>query len=406
MNKFRIFLWTFASVCLFSACEEEKASHWYDSEELLSFDVSTLEDKEYEIKLSDLMESVEIVRMDSVQEAFTKIFRVAVSDNYFAIHHVNYPVKLYSRKSGKFWGNIGRIGNGPGEYFQIWNVAIEEADNRIYLVNQGRNQIYSYDLNGNFHEDETIHLANGQEFERCKAFFNKNKDRIIIFQTPYVSYQRSNNSLPEVGNLCLVQNFSGRLINKIPSAQYQVPRNDSEVWAYHIDSRSPIYQCGIIPYYDCRKDTIYHYNVETNKLYPVYTSNMYTDKLTIVFSKETPLHYYTYQQTYRKGTMVNPEFRTGYKLFQVDKKTGKGQYIRVVNDYLGGIEFDVDYWFHDIRDDYVVYYWEPLVLLEHLEEALDNNEMTTEVRERVLQLKDSLNENDNNIMMICKFKSR
>jgi len=393
-------------VILLSSCSNQEDKIRNNEEELLSFDVSTLDNKEYEIKLSDLMESVEIVKMDSVQEAFTKIFKVAVSENYFAIHHVNYPVKLYSRKSGKFWGNIGRIGNGPGEYFQIWNVAIEEADNRIYLVNQGRNQIYSYDLNGNFHEDETIHLADGQEFERCKAFFDKNKDKIIIFQTPYVSYQRSNNSLPEVGNLCLVQNFSGRLINKIPSAQYQVPRNDSEVWAYHIDSRSPIYQCGIIPYYDCRKDTIYHYNVETNKLYPVYTSNMYTDKLTIVFSKETPLHYYTYQQTYKKGTMVNPEFRTGYKLFQVEKKTGKGQYIRVVNDYLGGIEFDVDYWFHDIRDDYVVYYWEPLVLLEHLEEALDNNEMTTEVRERVLQLKDSLNENDNNIMMICKFKSR
>ena len=393
-------------VILLSSCSNQEDKIRNNEEELLSFDVSTLDNKEYEIKLSDLMESVEIVKMDSVQEAFTKIFKVAVSENYFAIHHVNYPVKLYSRKSGKFWGNIGRIGNGPGEYFQIWNVAIEEADNRIYLVNQGRNQIYSYDLNGNFHEDETIHLANGQEFERCKAFFDKNKDRIIIFQTPYVSYQRSNNSLPEVGNLCLVQNFSGRLINKIPSAQYQVPRNDSEVWAYHIDSRSPIYQCGIIPYYDCRKDTIYHYNVETNELYPVYTSNMYTDKLTIVFSKETPLHYYTYQQTYRKGTMVNPEFRTGYKLFQVDKKTGKGQYIRVVNDYLGGIEFDVDYWFHDIRDDYVVYYWEPLVLLEHLEEALDNNEMTTEVRERVLQLKDSLDENDNNVMMICKFKKK
>ena len=179
MNKFRIFLWTFASVCLFSACEEEKASHLYDSEELLSFDVSTLEDKEYEIKLSDLMESVEIVQLDSVQEAFTKIFRVAVSDNYFAIHHVNYPVKLYSRKSGKFWGNIGRIGNGPGEYFQIWNVAIEEADNRIYLVNQGRNHIYSYDLNGNFHEDETIHLADGQEFERPYIFADKKIIRLL-----------------------------------------------------------------------------------------------------------------------------------------------------------------------------------------------------------------------------------
>lgn len=99
-----IFLWMLASACVFSACEEEKASQTYDSEELLSFDVSTLEDKEYEIKLTDLMESVEIIQMDSVQEAFTKIFKVAVSKNYFAIHHVHYPVKLYSRKSGKFWG--------------------------------------------------------------------------------------------------------------------------------------------------------------------------------------------------------------------------------------------------------------------------------------------------------------
>ena len=71
------------------------------------------------------------------------------------------------------------------------------------------------------------------------------------------------------------------------------------------------------------------------------------------------------------------------------------------------VEFDVDYWFHDIRDDYVVYYWEPLVLLEHLEEALaNNNEMSAEVRERVMKLKNSLDENDNNVMMICKFKKQ
>lgn len=53
----------------------------------------------------------------------------------------------------------------------------------------------------------------------------------------------------------------------------------------------------------------------------------------------------------------------------------------------------------------MVYYWEPLVLLEHLEEALaNNNEMSAEVRERVMKLKNSLDENDNNVMMICKFK--
>jgi len=404
MSTFKFITYFLVAMAL-SSCSNQEKNIPAEEEELLSFDVSTLDNKEYEIKLSDLMESVEIIRMDSVQEAFTKIFKVAVSENYFAIHHVNYPVKLYIRKSGKFWGNIGRIGNGPGEYFQIWNVAIEEADNRIYLVNQGRNHIYSYDLNGNFHEDETIHLADGQEFERPYIFADKKKNQVVIFQTPYESYQSKHNNIPMIDNFCVVQELSGKLIQRISSAQYQIPRRDSRVWASHIDSESPIYQCGIVPFYDCRKDTIYHYNVETNELYPVYTSNMFADEFTLVTSKETPLHYYTYQQTYKKGTMVNPEFRTGYKLFQVEKKTGKGQYIRVVNDYLGGIEFDVDYWFHDIRDDYVVYYWEPLVLLEHLEEALVNNdEMSAEVRERVMKLKNSLDENDNNVMMICKFK--
>lgn len=178
MSTFKFITYFLVAMAL-SSCSNQEKNIPAEEEELLSFDVSTLDNKEYEIKLSDLMESVEIVQLDTVQEAFTKIFRVAVSDNYFSIHHVNYPVKLYSRKSGKFWGNIGRIGNGPGEYFQIWNVAIEEADNRIYLVNQGRNHIYSYDLNGNFHEDETIHLADGQEFERPYIFADKKRIRLL-----------------------------------------------------------------------------------------------------------------------------------------------------------------------------------------------------------------------------------
>lgn len=67
----------------------------------------------------------------------------------------------------------------------------------------------------------------------------------------------------------------------------------------------------------------------------------------------------------------------------------------------------MDYWFHDIKDDYVVCYWEPLVLKEHLEEALaTNDEMNTDVPERVIRLKNSLDDNGNWIIMICKFKKQ
>ena len=180
MSTFKFITYFLVAMAL-SSCSNQEKNIPTEEEELLSFDVSTLDNKEYEIKLSDLMESVEIIRMDTVQEAFTKIFRVAVSENYFAIHHVNHPVKLYNRKNGKFLGNIGRKGNGPGEYVQVWNVEIDEPTNRIYLVNNNRNVIYSYDINGKFYGNETIRLSEGNRLERGKVFFNKNKDRIIIF---------------------------------------------------------------------------------------------------------------------------------------------------------------------------------------------------------------------------------
>lgn len=399
---------SFLFLLLLHGCSDGKKDYSSSSEEFLSFDVNTMDNKVHELKLTDLMESVEIIPMDSdTLEAFIKKYKIAVSKNFFAIHHVHYPVKLYSRKSGKFLGNIGKVGEGPGEYFLIWNVEIDEKHNRIYLVNSFRNYIYAYDLNGNFHEDETIRLPEGELLERAKVYFDKDKNQVAIFQTPYSVYQRGKTYIPDIKYLCRVQDFSGKLSQSISSSGFLVPRNDSDVWVLRMEEESPIYSLGINPYYDCRKDTIYHYNIETNQIYPVYTSNMHAEKLVTVCSKETPLHFYTCQQTYREGTDINPENRTGYKLFQVDKKTGKGRYIQVVNDYLGGIKFDVDYWFWFIRDDYVAYYWEPLALKEELEEALSTNrEMSAEVRERILKLKDLLHENSNDILMICKFKKQ
>lgn len=405
MSKFRCIIGLFLAVSLNSCINQEKGVS-LEPEELLSFDVSTLDNQVHEIKLTDLMESVEIIQMDSVPEAFSKVFKIPISENYFAMHHVNYPVKLYSRKDGKFLGNIGRVGNGPGEYFIIWDVIIEEASNRIYLVDGAhQRKIYAYDFDGNFHEDETILSADGQHFERPYVFFNSDKKQLVIFQTPYEAFKNKYTDLPLTENFCVVQDLSGNLIQRVPSDRYRVPRMDSNVWASHIDSQSPIYQCAIEILFDSRKDTIYHYNIETNELYPVYTSNMYADELTIVSSKETPLHYYTRQKSFQKTIL--PEFATGYKILQVDKKTGKGQYIRIVNDYLGDIACDTDLWFYFIRGDYVASFWEPMPLKEELEEALEHNDkMSAEVRERVVRLKNSLNENSNNVIMICKFKKQ
>ena len=70
MRIFKFFAYLSVAIALIGCSNSEKNTP-IEEEELLSFDVSTLDNKEYEIKLSDLMESVEIVQLDNyTEEAF------------------------------------------------------------------------------------------------------------------------------------------------------------------------------------------------------------------------------------------------------------------------------------------------------------------------------------------------
>ena len=408
MNKFRIFLWTFATVCLFSACEEEKASHWYDSEELLSFDVSTLEDKEYEIKLSDLMESVEIVQLDnSTEEAFGRTWDVEISDNYIATGNVAENVKLYHRKSGKYIGNVGKRGQGPGEYTNIWDITINEEDKRIYLWPNMRDYIYSYDMNGKFIEEETILLPEGYG-TRGTMFPDRKTNELVVLGTPYGYYQRENITHEGKKVACWVQDFQGNLKFSIPADNYTIPRGSSHSWASHPNRESSIYSYALRTIKsEMRRDTVYHYNSKDNLLYPVYTTNYPHEDNFVIASLESPLHYYTVHATYKKRRSTNPENLEGYKVLQVDKKSHAGKYIRVVNDYLGNIPIVLYDFLFSVKNEYATIIYDPLDLKEQLEEALNTNtEMSEEVRKRVVSMKNSLTEDDNDILVICKFKSR
>ena len=408
MNKFRIFLWTFATVCLFSACEEEKASHWYDSEELLSFDVSTLEDKEYEIKLSDLMESVEIVQLDSsTEEAFGRTWDVEISDNYIATGNVAENVKLYHRKSGKYIGNVGKRGQGPGEYTNIWDITINEEDKRIYLWPNMRDYIYSYDMNGKFIEEETILLPEGYG-TRGTMFPDRKTNELVVLGTPYGYYQRENITHEGKKVACWVQDFQGNLKFSIPADNYTIPRGSSHSWASHPNRESSIYSYTLRTIKsEMRRDTVYHYNSKDNLLYPVYTTNYPHEDNFVIASLESPLHYYTVHATYKKRRSTNPENLEGYKVLQVDKKSHAGKYIRVVNDYLGNIPIVLYDFLFSVKNEYATIIYDPLDLKEQLEEALDTNtEMSKEVRKRVVSMKNSLTEDNNDILVICKFKSR
>lgn len=402
-------------ICIFflislitSSCNTDKYSHNHDSDDfLLSFDVHKVSNEVYTIKLSDLMESVEIVQMDSsTDEAYTPIFKLAISDHFFATTcPPEYPVKLFNRKDGKFIRNIGSRGQGPGEYQRVWSLTIDEANDRIYLGQPYNPQIYSYGLNGKFYPNETISLP---EHTQGKFTLYKDEDKIIFLQAPYGSYHRGNTNYEPEKYFCWTQDTKGNIKQYIPVTEdIAMPRGSSDIWLSKVIEKEPIYSVALKPISYIRPDTLYHYNSSTNQLYPVFASNVKTAKHIFTTSVETPLHYYTIQGFYDKKRSINPENLEERKILQVNKKTSEGRYIRLINDLLGNIEIDSYGFLQEIKDNYGYIVYHPLDLKEQLEEALKRNtDMSEEVRKRVVNMKNTLTEDRNDVLVICKFKKQ
>ena len=172
-------------------------------------------------------------------------------------------------------------------------------------------------------------------------YVDKKEDKVLAFQTPASEYNRGNVHTDAIKNTSWVQDFKGNIDQYVPAERFVVAQGKSNtIWTSHINQDSPVYSYGIKNLDSQRADTLYHYNISNNEFYPVYTNNIQTKWLSIATSKESPLHYYTLQQKYKPGTDVNPENQIGQKFLQVDKRTKEGRYIRLFNDYLGGIEID------------------------------------------------------------------
>lgn len=387
---------------LISSCGTNKHSK---SENILSFDVGTVGSKVHTVKLSELMETVEIIQMDnSTDEALTPIFKLAVSDHYFATTcPPDYPVKLFSRKDGKFIRNIGAKGQGPGEYQRVWSLTIDEQKGRIYLGQPYNRQIYSYGLGGKYHPSENIYLP---EHTQSKFTLYNEKDKTVVLQAPYGSYHRGDTHFESEKYVCWSQDGKGNIMQYVPVTEsIAMPRGSSNIWVSQVKEKSPIYSLALNPVLCVRPDTLYHYNSNTNKLYPVYASNAPTAINIFTTSVETPLHYYTIQGFYEKKRGINPEYLKEWKVLQIDKKTAEGRYIRLVNDLLGDIDIFAYGFFQEIKDNYAYIVYDPLDLKEQLEEALETNtSISEEVRKRITELAGSLDEDSNDVLVICKFK--
>ena len=376
MKKFYLIL-TCVALCACGGGNKQQAvqsdgSFTIDNSNVITCDFDQV-GKERTIPLSEWVDDFQIVRFEDKDDAIFKIWWPHITENYVGIRQSRGAFKLFDRQ-GKYLGNIGNVGGGPGEYKNLYSEAIDEKKGWIYLASLGwKEYLYKYDLKGKY-------LGEVEMGE----YLNKPKIKL----------------LPD-GNLAMVHMYfhdnKSTMMAATISPDGKVTKCPDIPKNLHITFRNP--QFGgfnhEVWHYGCTdemkfaytiSDTLYAYDHKTNHLKADFVMKNYrkSDDIYCIYFP-LPNKYVTWVKG--KGNIVT------------DLKTQQSYFFKLKNDFVGGLPISTQ-----TSNGYIWAMYEPLQLMERIEKRLEESDCTDADKKVLKELYDSLDEDDNNIMFIGKLK--
>lgn len=338
------------------------------------------------IPLSQLTEELQIVKLDDREEALVGVNHTVISDNYILVKGRNpIPYKLFDKK-GKFIANIGAIGQGPGEYNLVYDEQIDEKNGRIYLFPWQTRQILVFDLQGN--ALEPIPLVNPAP----KGRFYVKDDKVGVAILPF----------PNSPSVAWTQNMKGEVIDSIPNSdKFMVYDFSNELSAFRSSDNLSFF---ITTLATARADSLYHLDLNMTKLTPKFTIDFEGREASIHEYIELPNHFTGNASVVVYTTGPNGESVSDNKplFFIVDKNSLKGGIFNLKNDFLGNLE--IGWAPYSFNNGYFVQNYEPGSLIETLEKALTASDLSSDMRKKMEDLKNSIGDNDNNYILYAKMK--
>lgn len=327
------------------------------------------------VKLSELIDDFQIIRFEDKDEAFFKANWMYFSDNYICVKQNNAPIKLFE-KSGKYIGNVGNVGQGPGEYKSIYDVLLDEEAQSIYVTSFSGEYILRYDLTGDYLENIKLegNINKGRLFSDSSVLSLVHlcfKDREDKFTGANIQIQNAD-SIQYV----YVEGITSAMTDKNGKRQ---GFND-EIWSYR--------NAGDFPFMMTYTDTLYHYNSQKNKIQATFTMTMDPEKKgdSFFIFNEWPHHYFVTIVGGSRNILVYKDSSTAYE-------------VEFINDFMGNMEC-----YPTCQDGYFYQNWEPAQLKDKLEEVLSSGDCPENQKSKLESFIQTLNENDNNILFLGKLK--
>lgn len=359
---------------MFTACSSPDGTLTMENRDghtLTICDISKVKDT-LDIPLSEWVEDFQIVRFENKDTAFFKMWWPAITEQHIGIRASGGAFKLFDRQ-GKYLFDVGNVGQGPGEYNSLYGEIIDENAKCIYLGPfYGSNKIFKYNIADGKYIDG---IDMGERLNKPRLALNEDGSLSVLHLCFTGRSQMLAAHIAKDGTITKYLPKPSECVNPIDNEGYFVGFNQ-EIWGYNNVSE-PSFAFSHI-------DSLYHYDWKNNRL-EAYFTTINAPKDAYKVYEELPGKYLA--NIYGTGTLV------------ADLKTKSSYFVKLKNDFVGGIKAPTNF-----TNGYFFAMYEPLQLMDRIEERLAQSDCTEKDKKVLNELLDTLNENDNNIMFIAKLK--
>jgi hypothetical protein len=289
-------------------------------------------------------------------------------------------------RSGKFVREIGKLGRGPGEYPSLTDFAVDEPNQRIYILPNYIRQIMVFDFNGNHLNNIRLNSDTHND-----AIDILDKGLIVLQSGMNITSLMSTEIVNEQGYSIL--QFNSRIYHEIRSLNGKAPNitywfnNNYFVKELRNDTIYKITSKALIPY--CV------FNMGKFKppiILPLEETGKYIDIYRIFESDDFIFTFFTFKGTVRVA-QYNKATAEVFVSLQVDKeKTG------IKNDFDNGPNFYMTIIPYDIKSGKKEW------LLPLSSNSIYELKNDTKIIGNFKTLVDQFNINDNPVIMVIKLK--
>ena len=260
---------------LIVSCSEKKHG------ELLEIPVDLGQFTASQLLLSEITEKITSIELELTDESLLKpqrgyLVRIIINDDLVIVAQTE-KIFVFDR-NGKFIRSIGSIGQGPGEYVRIRNIAFDES-NKCLFLSASPYKIICFDLNGNLVKESSMIQKDKSENDIQDIIYINNEFWILVYSfanedenglyNQSVLYRL--NSELQITDTCMIRKIYERPKFTVSHKDY-ILYSDPKVYLFYPYEFVPTPQNKANPGYMQRvnktvlRDTLYRF--ENNQLIP------------------------------------------------------------------------------------------------------------------------------------------